>query len=746
MKKTIALMAAFVACGSLSAAQLDHWVYDATAKTVTDGVWTLSATPNGAGLTVGSPVADGYPVDPTDPQELNFAKPIQSSADPLTTYDILMLSFSSSSVGSGNGSPITPYAWAGCIGKLVFPPTGSCKFKSFSDGAFAGATNLTEIVNFLPDEITTLGACSFRNTAAAQPLTLMGVATCTGLHTFSDSAITSVTFGPKLTSLSGGNVYNYPGPFTSKNLAKITFDPAMSGATMSGYMLFQNSPNLKELPDLKGFVKLNAQSPFNGCGIEVETLTVHAGVTSMNCLFMTGMKVRNLVFEGLPPDSFPMGKKGKTDTYYLNNGAALTTYIPEAYKAEWAKWTADGKAVDESSTTWCQAVAGSGFAKFPLIYEAEAGDLGYWIYDADEAYDGGAGTVSDTNGVWKFTATVSGTQLDVGKWLQYPATPTELDFTQPLTDKKGFPLVFTVLNTGFGTDDSRHWVSGYGSCLPTDASGAVSALKYPETVVSFGAQAFGCCSNLVSVTPMLGDWVTSVGNAAFAKSGIKGDLRLMGLASTAMGTFQFCTNLTSVTFGPGLKLFYSHADYARGTFQGCTALTNVAFDAAMNGASLANNTQSYGYHFYGCTNLTGTLDLSGFRIVGYTHGIGGESSMTRAFSGTRYDNVIIASDVAEMSRNAFLGMESLTNVTFLGAPPPAAAMSRDGFVFYGTLPQKVLTTIDTSFLSEWEPYVDGAPSASRRILKGAYVDESVDVRNRPVLVNGIKVGLTLFIR
>lgn len=742
IKSVFSLVFAFGLAFFASAEQLDHWVYDATAKTISDGVWTLSATPNGAGLTVGSPVTDGYPVDPANPQELNFAKTIQLADDPSTTYDILTLNFSSANVATGNGRKITPYAWAGCIGKLVLPPTGSCKFNSFTDGAFAGATNLTEIVNFLPDEITTLGACSFRNTAAAQPLTLMGVVTCNGAHVFSDSAITSVTFGPNLTSLSGGNVYNYPGPFTSKNLTKITFDPAMSGATMSGYTLFQNSPKLTEFPDLKGFVKLNTQSPFNGCGIEMETLTIHAGVTSMNCLFMTGMKVKNLVFEGLPPDAFPMGKKGGTDTYYLNNGTVLTTYIPEKYKTEWAKWTDDGKVVDEASTTWCKAVAGTSFAKFPLIYEAKAGDLGYWIYDADEIYDGGTGTVSDTNGVWKFKATVQGTQLTVGKWLKYPSTPSELDFTQPLTDTKGYPFVFLALNTYFGADDTRHWVSGYGSCLPTEASGSVSALKYPETVVSFGSQSFGCCSNLVSVTPMLGDWVSTIGNAAFAKTGIKGDLRLMGIKDTAMGTFQFCTNLTSVTFGPDLKTFYSHAEYTRGTFQGCTSLTNVTFDAKMSGGLLGNNQNNYGYHFYGCTNLTGTLDLSGFTNLGYTR----EVSLKSSFSKTRYDNIIIGGKVTEMSRDAFLGMTSLTNVTFLGAPPAAAAMSKDGFAIYGTLPQKVTTTIEKAFWADWEPYVEGGLNTKHRTWKAEYVDESVDIKNRPVWVNGVKFGLLLLIK
>ena len=732
MKKLIAFVAAVVAMGSF-AEQLDHWVYES--GTISDGVWTLSVTiaKDKVSMTVGNPVTDGYPVDPANPQELNFAKTIQDAGDPTKIYDLKTLNFSASSVKSGNGRPTTAKAWAGCIGRLVFPPTGSCKFAALAEGAFAWTTNLVEVVNFLPDEITSLGESAFRYSSVVQDVYLRGPSKINGAHTFGESKITSVTFGPNLTYLYGGNQYGKLGSFTSPNLTNVVFDAAMHGARLDGYDVFQNCP-LAALPDLSGFNNLSARGVFRGCGITQDTLTIHAGVTNFHGSFMTGLSTTKLVFEGLPPDNVPGGS--------INGGTVLTTYIPEKYKTEWAKWTDGGKVVDEASTTWCQAAAGNKYYNFPLIYEAKAGDLGYWIYDADEIYDGGTGTVSDTNGVWKFKATVQGTQLTVGKWLKYPSTPSELDFTQPLTDTKGYPFVFLALNTYFGADDTRHWVSGYGSSLPTEASGSVSALKYPETVVSFGSQAFGCCSNLVSVTPMLGDWVSTIGNAAFAKTGIKGDLRLMGIKDTAMGTFQFCTNLTSVTFGPDLKTFYSHAEYTRGTFQGCTSLTNVTFDAKMSGGLLGNNQNNYGYHFYGCTNLTGTLDLSGFTNLGYTR----EVSLKSSFSKTRYDNIIIGGKVTEMSRDAFLGMASLTNVTFLGAPPSVAAMSKDGFAIYGTLPQKVTTTIEKEFWTDWEPYVEGGLNTKHRTWKAEYVDESVDIKNRPVWVNGVKFGLLLLIR
>ena len=44
----ITLCAAF--CGS--AEQLDHWVYDSSAATISDGTWTFNVTLSGSNITV----------------------------------------------------------------------------------------------------------------------------------------------------------------------------------------------------------------------------------------------------------------------------------------------------------------------------------------------------------------------------------------------------------------------------------------------------------------------------------------------------------------------------------------------------------------------------------------------------------------------------------------------------------------------------------------------------------------------
>ena len=121
------------------------WVWDASAKTVSNGDWTFAATASGTELTLGTPTAaaaDGV---------LNLATPVRDSSG--AEYQIVQLGKSDKgSFFYDAGSDIKEALTAVCL------PFG---LRVIGQSAFRGCANLEFVEPFLPDSVTVLAGLAF---------------------------------------------------------------------------------------------------------------------------------------------------------------------------------------------------------------------------------------------------------------------------------------------------------------------------------------------------------------------------------------------------------------------------------------------------------------------------------------------------------------------------------------------------------------------------------------------------------
>ena len=122
-------------------------------------------------------------------------------------------------------------------------------------------------------------------------------------------------------------------------------------------------------------------------------------------------------------------------------------------------------------------------------------------------------------------------------------------------------------------------------------------VEYEEVtydVKAIAAEAFSGCPSLVSVS--IGNGVTSMGNRAFAYSGITSVTIGDGLESVSQFAFYSCTSLTNVTIGNGVISIETSA------FHDCTSLSSVII-----GSSVTSIGESA---FYGCSSLSDVYCLA----------------------------------------------------------------------------------------------------------------------------------------
>lgn len=693
MKKLLILFtAAVAACGSLFAEQLDHWVYDATAKTISDGVWTFAAKVTGTTIAINGVVATALP---TDVSPLDFSMDVVSADDSSVKYVITTLNPQFSGYRNGpDGWTYHANAGAELVGEVTLPveglveigagafgrcenATGTIVFpdglKKIGGGAFNRCKGFT-FVNTFPATVTSLGDRTFHLSSITGDILALGVSSVS-TSTFQETSITSIRFGSSLASIGGG--YG-TGAFQScTSLTNLFFDPATTGAKMETGWNFYNCKKLTEL-DLSGFESLVGVAggnyyPFGECS-GVKKVVFGSGLKSLPSVSLRGLSgMREVHFYGAPPADL-----GLPVFSGLTTSEQIITYIhvekdDTASLEAWKQFAQNGE-LNETTSTWSEAAVGSNYAKRSLVIyrERQKGDLGYWVFDPS------AGTV--THGDWIFQGSVNGEQLTVGECLQAPATPSELDFSQTASDVDCYPLIITVLNTKFAASPTTT------SPKATERCGSVSRLVLPTNgLVTISAGAFGFCTNLTEIVNYIPDCVSDLGMNAFSRVPAQQTIKLMGLTTVNDSICQRA-GVTEVRFGPRLTKIQS--SYLCAPFESCKSLTNVVFHPQMSGAEVTGAACG---PFDECSKLTGTMDLTGFSKLRLGAGMG---------HGICYDTVIIAdgTDVTSdffrngenLSYQTTYGFYRLTNVIFKGVPP--MTIGSGFFKPYGAK-HKIVTTI-----------------------------------------------------
>ena len=589
--KAVAASAAMLA-GTLGATaeEQDYWTYDATAKTISDGVWVLGVTESNGKLTITGPKAETvYSPGMT----CDLAKPVEGGK---TIVGINGSAFNGYGVGNQIGANLTV---------MKLPET----LQTIGADAFKSCSKLTTVTPFMPASVTSVGQQAFWECGVTGDLVLGeedGLElTLSGVRSFCNTKITSVTIEAPLkngtlpasfgacSSLTNvvlrGNVTTLSsGAFSScTKLADfyvssfVTSWPAdaISGPAAYKMRLWVDKTN----PEWKNWIADDTKV-LSWDGLDGATKAIY----DMNFGTDAPRPVGLVTGDGVQPASqwvmlwdkggepvlWPMevkatGYEGLVDGHPHN--ITVTVTKPVGGVGCSYKWSIDGGATWSDGlpnlteagvyTVTCQ-VSAEGFetteVSATVILHGAADD--HWTYDSS------AKTVTD--GVWVLKVTESKGKLTVtgvAAGTDYRPDMT-LDLAKPIDGDREIVALGGSAFSGFGNN--------IGKCL--------TAVRFPETLQSIGGDAFKSCSKLATVTPFLPASVTSVGSQAFWDcTSLTGDLVLgqVGGSSLTFGAYRIFngTKISSAKFDSAI----GDGTLPNGIFGGCKSLTNAVLRAGV---------------------------------------------------------------------------------------------------------------------------------------------------------------------
>lgn len=314
---------------TISACAAD-WIYDSTAGTITDGVWTFNATvASDNKMTVGTCTDTGYP---DSVSLLDFSKPVKDSDENI--YTIVKLDTQFSNNASQYQDAVAKTDGASRIGELILPVAG---LTTIGNGAFGCCAALTNVVNFLPDTVTSIGSAAFvQNGNLKADLFLIGLDGTLAQNAFSAcSKIKSVTFGPKFKGTGGGNK---SAPFQGcSGLTNVVFSPESSGIVLANNAFNAGATYTQPLV-LYGVTEIR-RAVFGS--VKVASITFDKVIRSINTEtsnksyppFAGNSTLNEIHFLGAPPNTFDIN-------FYLPN-QKISVYIPYKYRQQWWPY-ADG--------------------------------------------------------------------------------------------------------------------------------------------------------------------------------------------------------------------------------------------------------------------------------------------------------------------------------------------------------------------------------------------------------------------
>ena len=202
-----------------------------------------------------------------------------------------------------------------------------------------------------------------------------------------------------------------------------------------------------------------------------------------------------------------------------------------------------------------------------------------------------------------------------------------------------------LANGKFIIDDIAWWCSldikgcfsnpiYYAKHIYSDEDTEITNLVIPEGVTSIGSDVFYGCEGITSVS--FPSTLESVGDNAFAYTGLTSVDIPEGLTTISYGVFQYCKNLISVTIPEGVETIGGNAFVH-------TGLTSLI---------LPSTIRSMSQSFYGCENLASLTLTDGITTLG------GSFNSCPALT-----EVDIPGSIKEVGYNDFRGCTGLTKAT-----------------------------------------------------------------------------------
>lgn len=339
-------------CAILCASALfaDNWTYfyseeDSTYK-VTDNVWTFKASVSDELLTVRE-VLD-YPEEIS---MLDFSKPVTDADGNSYTIRTLSPQFAKN---KNSWKEFEAKDAAKYVGELVLPPEG---LKTISAGAFAACSNLTTVVNFIPDSVTNLGQAAFSNCVKLNStLTCRNVSYLDRKVFYACAKLKNVIIGSGVRTIS--NTYNGQGAFQNcTGITNIVFEADCHDIKLQGYS-FEGKIN--ELV-LNGVIEVQVNA-FSGMNVKK--------IVFDDCLEYLSGSVFKTKYPGNLSEVWFMGpppSRGYSYEFYGKLDKKITTYVRHKYGDQWVKYSATGE-INYKDTTFSADYVGEDYENRLLLW------------------------------------------------------------------------------------------------------------------------------------------------------------------------------------------------------------------------------------------------------------------------------------------------------------------------------------------------------------------------------------------
>ena len=488
-----------------------------------------------------------------------------------------------------------------------------------NSSAFSGNTNLTTII--IPEGVTTLGSCAFKDCTALKevylPTTLTSIRTGGTDGTFMNcSSIEKITIPNAVVSGTCSTPKNIFG-WSTATIKEIEFNETVTSIGNNAFTAMTALEKI-EIPDT---ITSIGNSAFKDCTSLTGKITIPQNVVSIG----------NNAFDNC---------KNINEIEFLSKGELVSIGSSAFYNLP----NLTSVKIPEGVTT----LGNIAFKNCTSLKEV------YLPTTLTSITTGGtSATFMDCRAIEKITipnAVVSGTCSTPNNIFGFSvATIKEIEFNETVT------LIGNNAFSGFKALERIEipdTVTSIGNSAFKDCTALSGKITIPENVESIGNNAFQNCKNITEMEFLSKGKLVSIGNSAFLSASAMVSLKIPE-GVTTLGTYAFgqCTSLKEVSLPTTIATIYIAGNNA--TFHSCNAIEKITIPNVVASGTIATPANVFSWSRASIKEVNFMQDVN--------------TIASNAFiSCTGLQSITIPNTVTSIASNAFSSCTNLTKIVYSG--------------------------------------------------------------------------------